>query len=149
MLNPHGIPLWCIWTCGKISKHVEILLGIIVMNFRHWIPGYPKSLLSMLKSANSSILSRTPQNSQRSWLSTHHFPGVIVYDPFLPHGLVAAHVLGIPAVSTVTHPGPGTMPHPPQLRLDLQATKGERMGIYITNKIGDLTNRMNHQNIGI
>lgn len=42
-------------------------------------------------------------------------PGVIVYDPFLPHGLVAAHVLGIPAVSTVTHPGPGTMPHPPQL----------------------------------
>ena len=60
---------------------------------------------------------------------------------------MAAHVLGIPAVSTVTHPGPGTMPHPPQLRLDLKATKGERTGIYITNKIGDLTNRMNHQNI--
>lgn len=42
-------------------------------------------------------------------------PGVIIYDPFLPHALVAARHLGIPAISTVTHPGPGTMPHPPQL----------------------------------
>ena len=42
-------------------------------------------------------------------------PGAIVYDPFLPHGLVAAKYLQIPAVSLVTHPGPGTMPHPPQL----------------------------------
>ncbi|CAK9061566.1 unnamed protein product [Durusdinium trenchii] len=42
-------------------------------------------------------------------------PGVIVYDPFLPHALVAARHLHLPAVCLVTHPGPGTMPHPPQL----------------------------------
>ena len=48
-------------------------------------------------------------------VSMHPTLGVIVYDPFLPHALVAARHLHLPAVCLVTHPGPGTMPHPPQL----------------------------------
>lgn len=41
-------------------------------------------------------------------------PSVIVYDPFLPLGLLAARELGIPAVATVTMAGPGVVEvHPP------------------------------------
>ena len=36
----------------------------------------------------------------------------IVYDPFLPQGFVAARVLGIPSVSTMTMPGPGVVARP-------------------------------------
>ncbi|CAE7021665.1 yojK [Symbiodinium natans] len=39
-------------------------------------------------------------------------PTVIVHDPFLPHPLVAARILGIPAVSTLTMPGPGVTARP-------------------------------------
>jgi len=39
----------------------------------------------------------------------------IVHDPFLPHALVAAHVLGVPAVSTLTMPGPGVIARPAEV----------------------------------
>lgn len=39
-------------------------------------------------------------------------PSAIVYDPFLAQAQVAAHVLGIPAVSTCTMPGPGAIDYP-------------------------------------
>ena len=43
-------------------------------------------------------------------------PSVIIYDPFLPLGLVAAKELGIPCVSTVTVAGPGVIEVPPPVR---------------------------------
>jgi len=39
-------------------------------------------------------------------------PSAIVYDPFLAHAQVAAHVLGIPAVGMVTLAGPGALATP-------------------------------------
>lgn len=36
-------------------------------------------------------------------------PSVLLYDPFLPMGLVAAKVLSIPAVATLTMTGPGVV----------------------------------------
>ncbi|CAK9035724.1 Uncharacterized UDP-glucosyltransferase YojK [Durusdinium trenchii] len=43
-------------------------------------------------------------------------PSVILYDPFLPIGLVAAQELGIPCVGTVTVAGPGVIEVPPPVR---------------------------------
>lgn len=42
-------------------------------------------------------------------------PSAIVYNPFMPNALVAARVLGIPAVGMVTVPGPGVMAQPSDL----------------------------------
>jgi len=42
-------------------------------------------------------------------------PAVIVYEPFLAFPQVAAHVLGIPAVSLLTMPGPGVLKKPDEL----------------------------------
>jgi len=39
-------------------------------------------------------------------------PSVIVHDPFLPLGQVAGRVLGVPAVTTLTMPGPGVLAKP-------------------------------------
>jgi len=43
-------------------------------------------------------------------------PSVIVYDPFLPLGYVAARYLQIPSVATVTITGPGVLDMPPVVR---------------------------------
>ena len=42
-------------------------------------------------------------------------PAVLTYDPFLPAGLVAARVLGIPGIGMVTIPGPGVINVPPAI----------------------------------
>jgi len=39
-------------------------------------------------------------------------PSVIIYDTFMPFAQVVAHVIGIPAVSTLTMPGPGVLTFP-------------------------------------
>jgi len=43
-------------------------------------------------------------------------PSVIVYDPFLPAAQVAAHVLRVPAVGTMTMPGPGVLDVPDDVK---------------------------------
>eukprot|EP00913_Durusdinium_trenchii_P033703 g31551.t1 len=57
-------------------------------------------------------------------------PSVILYDPFLPIGLVAAQELGIPCVGTVTVAGPGVIEVPPP----------ERVGPLLNSKILRLSN---------
>mmetsp|Transcript_27931 Transcript_27931/g.57954 ORF Transcript_27931/g.57954 Transcript_27931/m.57954 type:complete len:476 (+) Transcript_27931:33-1460(+) len=42
-------------------------------------------------------------------------PSLIVHDPFLAFGQVAGHALGVPAVTTLTMPGPGLMCKPDEL----------------------------------
>jgi len=42
-------------------------------------------------------------------------PSVIVHDPFLAFGPVAGHVLGVPAVTTLTMPGPGVIARPAEV----------------------------------
>ena len=41
---------------------------------------------------------------------------MLIYDPFLPLGLVAAKVLNIPAVATLTMTGPGVVQMAPQVQ---------------------------------
>jgi len=55
-------------------------------------------------------------------------PSAIVYDPFMPNALVAARVLGIPAVCMVTVPGPGVMAEPPHVTAALEANPLTQMG---------------------
>jgi len=43
-------------------------------------------------------------------------PSVIVYDPFIPFAQVAAHVLHVPAVGTMTMPGPGVLDIPDDVK---------------------------------
>ncbi|CAE7777190.1 tars3 [Symbiodinium sp. CCMP2592] len=47
----------------------------------------------------------------------------IVHDPFLPQALVAAQVLGIPAVSTLTMPGPGVIARPAKVTAEWESNE--------------------------
>lgn len=53
--------------------------------------------------------------------SLNHKPSAIVYDPFIAAARVAAHVLQIPAVCSLTMPGPGVLPKPEALIRDWES----------------------------
>jgi len=55
-------------------------------------------------------------------------PSAIVYDPFMPNALVAARVLGIPAVCMSTVPGPGVMAKPAHVIEALEANPLTQLG---------------------